>query len=189
MCLPLQHCDTVIPHRYPGFSLEGLSEASGVIEGDEVMMHATDKAGSVYSVTFDKTPALVNLCVMLSFVLKMYRCQQILKRDILLPETTKRSVSEFANYPPRVLICVQQTQVSSCVESSPEVKILGLDREWTFPLLLGQAVRRTAVPNDGIASVWLVFVLIAYMIISITTRVAGSVPTITATTGASSVAS
>ena len=55
---------------------------------------------------------------------------QILKRDIQLPEVLNVEVSELNDYPPRLSITVRQTDLTS----SPEVQVIGLDRECFFAL-------------------------------------------------------
>ena len=64
---------------------------------------------------------------------------QIFKSDILIPELMKINVSEFMDYPPRLLVYVKQTESSSIASMNPpELQIIGLDRECTFEVPLSE---------------------------------------------------
>ena len=61
----------------------------------------------------------------------LLRCKQILRRDIHLPELKHFDITKLADYPPRLLIYVQQVSADCSI---PEVQVLGLDRECSFEL-------------------------------------------------------
>ena len=58
--------------------------------------------------------------------LMLYVAMQILRRDIHLPELKHFDITELADYPPRLLIYVQQISADCSI---PEVQVLRLDRE------------------------------------------------------------
>ena len=69
---------------------------------------------------------------------------QIFKRDILIPERMNIDVSEFKDYPPRLLIYVKQIEPSFVTSMSPpELQIIGLDRECTFEVPLCEPINYT----------------------------------------------
>ena len=57
---------------------------------------------------------------------------QILRRDIHLPELKHFDITELADYPPRLLIYVQQVSADCSI---PEVQVLGLNRDCSFELV------------------------------------------------------
>ena len=74
---------------------------------------------------------------------------QIFKRDILIPELMQISVSEFMDYPPRLLVYVKQTESSSMASlSPPELQIIGLDQECTFEVPLREPKIRATLRLD-----------------------------------------
>ena len=74
---------------------------------------------------------------------------QIFKRDILIPELMQISVSEFMDYPPRLLVYVKQTEPSSMASMSPpELQIIGLDRECTFEVPIRESQIRAILKLD-----------------------------------------
>lgn len=56
---------------------------------------------------------------------------QILKDDIHLPELLNIKVSNFLDYPPKFLIYIKSTTITS---GPPKLQVLGLDRECYFEL-------------------------------------------------------
>ena len=58
-------------------------------------------------------------------------CMQILRRDIHLPELMNVDVTDLADYPPKLLIYMQQVSANCSI---PKVQVLGLDRECSFEL-------------------------------------------------------
>lgn len=107
------------------FSGEHSSDLAQVVE-DCVVIYSNDE-----SVIFDKTPAQVCRylphlhCMTVSFVL------QILKRDILMPETFG---GDLIDYPPRLYI----TARTNTELTLPEIYVNGLDRECGFNLFISK---------------------------------------------------
>ena len=69
---------------------------------------------------------------------------QILKRDIHLPELINIDVQQLTNYPPRLLIYVQQISPEF---SPPEVQVVGLDRKCSFEL---EVLRKKMIMKAGL---------------------------------------
>ena len=113
---------------------EGRSDVFAEIDGDSISIFPQNASG--FKITVDKTPAQVSdsskegivqgvLCIMI---------KQILKRDILLPELLNIDVTEFTDYPPRLLIYLDKIKDDYTV--APKVDIIGLDRQCSFELAI-----------------------------------------------------
>ena len=126
-------CNDRITKEYKGIDegQQARSEVNTRISSDEVILRIIGEEG--WNIRFDKEPTKVNSCSYALFRTQNFACSlsQILKDDIHLPELLDFEVSDFHDYPPKILIYVQPTGIASV---PPKLEIIGLDRECYFEL-------------------------------------------------------
>ena len=105
------------------------SQVSGEMTGEEIKVYSSDP-----TVKFDKSPMQVS--DILHITITCYRCciEQILKKEIHIPETLNLDVSELIDYPPRLLISFQTLQTAT-EPTPPTLQVEGLEVECNFALI------------------------------------------------------
>lgn len=114
---------------------EGYTQVVAQIVGDKVDLRSNDETGLI---TFDRTPAQVTHCTfkVASYAKNEYYYYisvQILKRDVHVHEELNINFSKLRDYPPKLLIYVNQQEFS--YSNPPEVQVIGLDRLCFLPIL------------------------------------------------------